>query len=498
MGIVRKQGITNTAVVLIGTAIGAASLLLIQPHYLTKEELGLTRLILSFATVLSSLLSFGISSVTVRYMPRVFDRTTGHRGFFGFMLLYTSVSVGVGLSFLVLLREQLGAAYGGDGDLFGAHFRFVVLLSVAISFVLGLNAYCMALLRSVFPTVLNDIIVRILFIAVILAHYAGWLGRDPFLLGFCLIYVVQAVLLALYVLIVDRPSLVPDIAHIRQAIGLRSIMRYGAIITFTSINSVSLKYLDSIFVGRISTEEVAVYSIAAFIGLIIEIPLTALERIANPAIAHAMAKHDLVQVRTIYHRSARFLLLLGGLSFVLVVANVTDVLGLLPEGYRNGAQVSMVIALGALINMATGINYPILVNSDRYIYGSVFLVILLIVTVIGNWLLIPIMGMMGAAVTACGASIVYNGLKFEFIRRRFGMQPFDRTTLSIVVVVLLLAASALAAPLPWDALLNIAVRTVLCTFAFLMLVRQLNLASDALDQMPSILRRLVERSPERS
>jgi O-antigen/teichoic acid export membrane protein len=355
----------------------------------------------------------------------------------------------------------------------------------------------MALLKSVFPTVLNDIIVRVLFVVVILLHFAGWLERDAFLLTFCLIYVAQALLLAAYVLVVDRPSLVPDIAHLRQEIGLRSIMRYGAVITFASINSVSLKFIDSIFVGRISTEQVAVYSIAAFIGLIIEIPLTALERIANPAIGHALAKNDLGQVRTIYHRSARFLFLLGGLCFVLVVGNVVDVLGELPEGYQAGASVTMVIALGALINMATGINYPILVNSDRYIYGSVFLVILLVVTVIGNWLLIPRMGMMGAAVTACGASVIYNALKYEFIRRRFGMQPFDGTTVRIAGVVLLLAAVAWSVPLPWGAYGNVAVRTVIGVGAYVLLVRQLGLALDALEHIPPALRRWFERVPAR-
>ncbi len=486
---ISKQGLANTAVVFVGTLLGAASLLVVQPNCLSKEELGLTRLLLSFATVLSSILSFGVSSVTVRYMPRVFDRTSGHRGFFGFMLLYTGMSVAIGLILLGLLRGTIAGTYGGDADLFGAHFHLVVMLSVAISFTLGLNAYCMALLRSVFPTVLNDIIVRMMFIGIILAHFTGWTEREEFLLAFCGIYVVQAVLLVLYIMVVDRPALVPDLGHIHGTIGLRSILRYGAVITFASINSVTLKYVDSIFVGRISTEEVAIYSIAAFIGLIIEIPLTALERIANPAVGHAMANNDMEQVRTIYHRSARFLFLLGGLCFILVVSNATDLLGLLPEGYRSGAPVAMVIALGALVNMATGVNHPILMNSDRYIYGSVFLVVLLAITMFGNWLLIPRIGMMGAAVTACMAGVVYNALKFEFIRRHFGMQPFDRATLGIALVVAGLTSVLLLMPLSIGAPWNMAARGTMAVVAYTLLVRHLGLADDAVHHMPAALAR---------
>lgn len=488
MGVVRKQGVANTLVIYLGTAIGALSLLWVQPHFLTKEELGLTRLILSFGTVLSSVLSFGISSVTVRYMPRMFDPERRHRGFFGFMLLYVSVSVVLGVVLLLLSKGWLARAYGGEAGIFSENLRYVIALAVSYSFVLGFNAYTLALLRSVFPTFLNDVVVRVLFMAVILLHFTGVLDLRGFLSAFCGIYAVQALVMLAYVLIIDRPGLVPELGHFRERIGLRSILRYGAIITFTAINSVSLKYLDSIFVGRIGVEQVAVYSVAAFIGLMIEVPLNALERIANPAIAHALAANDMAPVRTIYHRSARFLLLLGGWMFIMVVINVRDLLALLPEGYAEGWSVAVVIAFGALINMATGINYPILANSDRYIYGSVFLVVLLALTVLGNWLLIPHMGMMGAAVTACIANVVYNGLKFEFIRRRYGMQPFDSRTATALLVIAALATLPWFVPIDLGHVLNIIARGLAGSAIFLVLVWRLNLHRDLESYLPLFIR----------
>ena len=163
----KEQGLANTIVVYAGTAIGALSLLWVQPTFLSKSELGTIRLILAFGTVLSSILSFGISSVTVRYMPRVFNTETKHRGFFGFMLLYVSVSVIIGVALLFLLRDPLAGAYGDEGMVFTDNLKYVVCLAVAYSFVLGFNAYSLALLRSVFPTFLNDILVRILFMGII-------------------------------------------------------------------------------------------------------------------------------------------------------------------------------------------------------------------------------------------------------------------------------------------------------------------------------------------
>ena len=51
MGIVKRQGLSNTLLVYAGTAIGFLSLVVVQPHFLSKEELGLTRLILAFSSV---------------------------------------------------------------------------------------------------------------------------------------------------------------------------------------------------------------------------------------------------------------------------------------------------------------------------------------------------------------------------------------------------------------------------------------------------------------
>lgn len=485
MGVVKRQGLTNTAIVLLGTLIGAISLLIVQPYCLSKEELGLTRLILSFATVLASVLSFGVSSMTVRYLPKVFEPATHHRGFFGFMLLYVSASVCLGILALLALRQPLAGLYGDSGAIFSENLLFVVLLSVSYSLVLGFNAYSIALMRTVFPTLVNDIGVRLLFIAVIVIHYFGHLDAWWFLLAFTTVYSLQALVMLVYVLLAGDAGMKPDFQHIRHSIGLRSILRYGSILTFTAINSVSLKYLDTIFVGRISLDSVAVYSVAAFVGILIEIPLNALERIANPSISHALARNDMDVVRTVYHDSSRALLFLGGWLFLMVALNVGDLLRLLPEGYEEGVLVTQVIALGALVNMATGVNYPILANSHKYIWGSVFLVILLAATVIGNLVLIPRMGMLGAAVAGCFASVLYNVLKFEFIRRVFGLQPFDRSTVvQVLIVGALLLVGMLVDP-PFGAMTNMVLRGVIITLAYAAITIALRTSTDLYHHIPA-------------
>ncbi len=488
MGIIKKQGIINTVLVYTGTLIGFVSLLFIQPVFLSKEELGLTRMILGFAAVMSILFSFGISAVTIRYLPRAFGKDHKHRGFFGFVLIYTTISVIVGLIVLLAAKGLIFRFYANGSQQFVQHFNFVILLTIINAYILGLNSYCIALLKTTFTTFLNDVLSKILFIVIIFLHFWGYLNLEQFLFAFCMTYGITCILLIVNIFFIDRPGFVPDHKYIQENIGFRPIIRYGIIITVTAMNSVGLKYLDTLFVGAISEGHAGIYSVAAFIGLMIEMPLNALERIANPSIAHAMASKNMKEIKNIYYLSSRFLLLLGGWLFIMVISNIHDLLTFLPTDYREGALVTIFISCGALINMATGINYPILVNSDKYIWGSVFNISLLVMTVVGNILLIPIIGMLGAAVTSFAASSIYNILKFLFIKKRFQLQPFDLKSLYVFLLILLLAVAGYFVQLDFLPVFSIMTKVIILSLIYFGIVIISKWVSDLYQYVPAFLK----------
>src|SRR6187551_3336224 len=88
MGVIRRQGITNTITTYIGIVIGFVYLIIISPHFLTKEELGLTRILFSFSLLAAVFVPIGIGNATTKYFPIFKDRDSKHHGFFGFMLLF--------------------------------------------------------------------------------------------------------------------------------------------------------------------------------------------------------------------------------------------------------------------------------------------------------------------------------------------------------------------------------------------------------------------------
>ena len=69
MSTIKKQGIQNALITYLGVAIGFVSLMFIQPNLLKPEELGLTRILIAAASLLSTILPLGISSITTRFFP---------------------------------------------------------------------------------------------------------------------------------------------------------------------------------------------------------------------------------------------------------------------------------------------------------------------------------------------------------------------------------------------------------------------------------------------
>src|SRR5688572_1349271 len=88
MGVIQRQGIRNAVITYAGIIIGFVNLIIIQPRFLTPEELGLTRVLFSFSALIASFIPLGIHNITLKYFPFYKDPEKKHSGYFGFMLLF--------------------------------------------------------------------------------------------------------------------------------------------------------------------------------------------------------------------------------------------------------------------------------------------------------------------------------------------------------------------------------------------------------------------------
>ncbi|MBA3970645.1 MAG: polysaccharide biosynthesis C-terminal domain-containing protein, partial [Bacteroidetes bacterium] len=314
---------------------------------------------------------------------------------------------------------------------------------------------------------LEGILSRLLFIILIVVYYFEWIDLTQFIHLFVLSYFAQTILMCSYLFKTDRPSLIIQKSQF-TSIGLKKIIGYGLLLTLTNVSSLSLKHLDAVLIGKYwDLSYVGVFAVAAYISLIIEIPLNSLERISHAKVAQGFANNDIESIKKIYYQSVKYLMLIGGLLLVGIISNVHELLGLLPEEYQAGANVTIISCCAAFLNVSTGVNTSIIFNSSKYIYGTVLLFVLMALALILNIWLIPLYGMVGAAMATGALAVIYNVSKYFIILFSFKMQPYNATTIKILMIIALSFLVAFILPEIDNIYLSMIMKTVVISSVYL-------------------------------
>ncbi len=463
MGIIQRQGIRNAVITYAGIIIGFVNLIIIQPRFLTPEELGLTRVLFSFSALISSFLPMGIQNITLKYFPYYKDKAKKHFGYFGFMLLFPIIGFLLASGVILLLKNFIIGIYIVNSKLFTDYFDYIFPMILCLSFTQVLTTYSSTLFRTTIPSFINDILVRIFSIIVVSLYFIKLVSLDQFVFLFVMIYVLQFILMLVYILTIDRPRLRMDREKFSRG-EVFTMLRFGLLMSLASVSALGLKYLDVIMLGKFLPLHFAgIYSVAVFIPALIDAPLSALDRITYAKIADAWAKNNLSEIKEIYTKSSRYLFMLGGLLFLGINLNTVALMKLLPEDYSAGTSVIFIISISSLFNLATGVNDSILYNSAKWISGFYMLLVLFSSALLLNLLLIPRFGMNGAALATAISAFTFNAMKFFFIKKNFSLHPFEIKTLKILLAIAVTGFAVYFIPPMISPLADIIIRSAIIT-----------------------------------
>ena len=459
MGVIQKQGIQSAIITYLGIFAGFVSLLIVQPYFLSPEEIGLTRVLYSFSFLVSTFIPLGFINITTRFFPKFRNADKQHHGFAGLLFRWTSLGTASILLILWILKSFFQDLYIDESPLFSTWFFLVFPLSAIIAWIAVLNNYLFSLFLPIVPSFLQEVFVRAAFIVLILCYALFDWSVEWLAWGFAGTYFLQLLLVLAYTMWKGNPGLKID-RNLYTPQLQRDMIQYGSLVFAAGIASMAIKLLDSVVIGQfLPLELVGIYSIAAYIPIFIEAPVNALDKVANARIAYSWEKGDLKNIRLIYFQSARVLFVAGGILFLGVTLNADAAFTWLPAVYAKGIPILEILSLSALFNLMTGSNTAIIFTSERFRSGAYALVGVALVNLILLYTLIPVWGLEGAAWATCLASLLYNAFKYAFIWYRFGMQPFDLKTVWIALSIACTYLIVKSIPIPNDAIPAILIRS---------------------------------------
>lgn len=480
MGIIAKQSFWGSIWSYIGIALGYINLVILFPKFFTPDEFGLTRIFIAASMITAQLGTLGIINISVKYFPYFKTNDQRHNGFLFFAFSVATFGSILIVLALILFKPLVIDIYSERSQLFVDYYYWLLPITVALVYFRQYSAYARVILKASVQNFAREVLMRFMHFALIVLFALNLINFEIFVQLFVLSYFVNGMFLVLYLAIKKAVHFMPDF-NFYKTLPFKAISKYGLFMIFSSIGTYIAGSLDVLMLGALSTNglaDVAIYSVGFHIGNIVQVPVKAVFSIALPIVADALKKNDLKKVESIYKKSSITQLTIGCLLILGLWANIDNVLQILPETYMDGKWVIFLIAISQIFNLITGINSGIIVNSHYYKYDSYFLFFLILSNVILNFVFIKMYGLIGAALATAITTSLFNIGRTLLVKLKSGMQPLTIESVYILLISLGIYLLQLFLPDFENLFLDLIIRSVVITIAFVFLIYQFNISED--------------------
>ena len=469
--------------------LGFATTAILYPRIFSTEEVGLLRILVSYSVLFSQFAGLGINTVTVKLFPYFRDYERKHHGYLGMALLVSMVGLVISLSAYILLRSLIINEAAEGSNLFADYFYYVVPLIVFTLIFNVFDTYYRVLYNAVKGIIYKEVIQRSLIFLIILLYFFNVINFHQTVVLYVIALILPTILLFISLLYNKQLFIKPDFSFVDKNMS-EEIIKVGFFGILASFSGVLVLNIDIIMVERmLGLSQAGIYTITFFFGTLILVPLRTMGKIGSVVIADAWKSNDIKTIGEIYKKSSISLSIVGILLFIGIWGNIDNVFLLIKDDYLPGKMVIFYIGIANLFDIALGISPQIIVNSKDYKYLSYFLFGFAVLLIVTNLLLIPVIGIVGAAIASLISKFIFNLVKFVFLYKKYSLQPFSIKFLYLVIIGLSTYwISNLMPPLS-NFVVDIIVRSALILILFSVPVYLLRISDDINSKVNEIINR---------
>ncbi len=443
MGVIAKQSIKGALANYLGVLIGAVTTFFVVTDLLTREEIGLTRVMVDAAMLFAGLAQLGTNSSILRFYPRFHTPDNPElrdHGFFGWTLLLPLAGFSILAVLFFIFKDNIVAYYAEEAPLL---VDFAYLLLPLTFFVLYMTVFetnASVLLHIALPKFVREVLIRVLNLVAYLLYGFRVIELDLFVILFCSSYAVAMIVNFVYLLSLGRVTFKPDWHFVDKGL-LREVGVYTLFMTATVLAG-NIKLFNSIFLAKESLVAAGIYTIACYIANVVEIPYRSLGAISSPIISKAVAADDMCEVNRLGQQVSLHQLLVACMLLFFIWINLTPLFALIPNGedYVSGMGVVLFLGMANILNSTLSIATNILNFSKYFAYSFLFISLLTAAAITLNILFIPMWGVTGSACATLVAYIVYFVPLLTMLWVRLRVTLFSRKQLGVLLLTVALFA----------------------------------------------------------
>ena len=442
MGSIRKQTIISSLLVYFGFFIGMINIYFYTAktpfffytdgNIFTPSQYALTRIFFDFGQIMFAFGSLGVIPVIYKFYPYYKDNLAERKidllswallaSFLGFVIVTWG-----GWYFQPLFIRK----FAERSQLVVDYYFWLFPFALGMLFFSVIESFCWALHKSVISNFLKETGLRILTTVIILLYYFKVISFPNFVYTFSFLYIAVFLVLLIYLYKTGNLYLTFSISRVtrkfwKKIIGMQMLIFGGTVIAAIAAT------IDSLIIASLKgLTATGIFVFAQYAANLIQVPQRSIQSISAGILSRAWKDKDYKEINRIYERSCINLLLMSLFIFGNIWLNIADGMHVLniQKDYSDGLGVLFILGMVRIIDAGTGLNAMVINTSTFWRFDFYSGVVLLAFRLPLTYYLIKTYGIIGSAFAELVAYGIYNFIRYEFLRRKFNMQPFSLKTL---------------------------------------------------------------------
>ena len=485
MGIVLNQSLKNTIITYIGFAIGGISTIFLFPSILGKTYYGLSNYILSCANVIMPLFAIGMQNTLVKFYSQCKTEKEQNQ-FLSFSVLFPLVLTIPLLLLGLFFYDEISLFVTKKNPIVKEFIYLIPFIGLCMAYFEIFYAWARVHMHSVFGNFIKEVGLRLFSLVALVGMYLGWITAVEFIYLTAGIYFVALLITMLYAFRVKKPDFQLSIPY-----NVKGILEY----TFYIILSGSVANLlldgDKIMLNQyMDIGNIAFYSVATYIALVISVPSRAMHQIVYPITARLMHENKHDELNDLYKKTSVNLQIVGGFVMLCIFVNIDQLYEMLPKDYAGGIWIVFIIGLSKYFDLILGNNNAIIFNSKYYRMVLFLGLMLVFFTIVLNMIFIPLYGITGSAIATLLSITIYSVAKLMFVVKRMHLYPFTIQTVYSIIITAILFVLFYFWKFPFHPIIGIVLKSILVTILYVYINYRFSISKEINQVLHSLIKKL--------
>lgn len=436
MGIVIRKSIASSIINYIGILLGVVSVLWLQTAIISELQIGILSYIVDVTILLLPLILFGTSGIPVRFL-HLFKEVENRNQFITALFVIPAISIFLFLLIFLTFRQDIFLLLGKNTSQYYDYLIFIFPLIFCYSYQYLLEAILSTESLIVLSSFLKNILRRLVLIILLILYHFKVISFYQLVQWYIFAHLLETIVLYYFFRNHFKYKFSNPLAVLNHP-NFKEFVSYGLYLIIGVSGVVMVGKLDTVMINSLTNnfELLGVYAIAFFIGSVIEIPKRIVHQLILPIMSRLVAEENKQELEKLYKQSGINLSILGVFLFLIIWFNIDELFLLIPNGekYRAGKWVVFYIGLSKVIDVALGTTDLIINATKHYKLNGILAPMLIILTIVSNFLLIPIYGITGAAIATAITIFIYSVVKFILVVYLLKLNLFSKNHLSLIFI----------------------------------------------------------------